>query len=60
MGKTEWRYTVIRKNKITKYDETKVSRIDFGKHHHTISLRRIIIGVAVGFPLVLFIAIGVV
>lgn len=47
---------MIRKDTITKYDESKISRIDFGKHHHTISLRRIIIGVLVGFTVVLFVS----
>lgn len=42
------------------YDESRISRIDFGKHPHTISLRRITVSVLVGFTVVMLLVIGLV
>lgn len=39
---------MIRKPIAPMYDDEKISRVDFSKHPHAISLRRIIVGVLVG------------
>ena len=42
------------------FDESRISRVDFGKHHQAISLRRITIGVIVGMIMVISLTIAVV
>lgn len=42
----------------TFFNPNKISRVDFSKHIHSISLRRISIGVLVGFVVVMLLAIA--